>query len=95
MQLNLRPFYNILSQQNNFESKTELQKRFEEIKIFSQNKLQTQFQISKCHFMQNATPLVLASVQHYKNSTMEQIKRTSSQQTLDYPLKLNLDSLLL
>ena len=32
MQLYLRPFYNILRQQNNFECTTEHQKRFEEIK---------------------------------------------------------------
>ena len=32
MQLYLRPFYNILRQQNNFEWTTEHQKRFEEIK---------------------------------------------------------------
>ena len=33
MQLYLRPFYNILKQQNNFECTLEHQKRFEEIKI--------------------------------------------------------------
>ena len=32
MQLYLRPFYNILRQQNNFEWTTEHQKRFEEIR---------------------------------------------------------------
>ena len=32
MQLYLRPFYNILRQQNNFEWNTEHQTRFEEIK---------------------------------------------------------------
>ena len=32
MQLNLRPFYNFLRQQNNFEWTTEHQTRFEEIK---------------------------------------------------------------
>ena len=32
MQLYLRPFYNILKQQNNFELTTEHQTRFEEIK---------------------------------------------------------------
>ena len=32
MQLYLRPFYNILRQQNNFDWTTEHQKRFEEIK---------------------------------------------------------------
>ena len=32
MQLNLRPFYNILRQQNNFEWTTEHQARFEELK---------------------------------------------------------------
>ena len=32
MQLNLRPLYNILRQQNNFEWTTEHQKRFEDIK---------------------------------------------------------------
>ena len=32
MQLYLRPFYNILRQQNNFEWKAEHQTRFEEIK---------------------------------------------------------------
>ena len=34
MQLNLRPFYNILRQQNNFEWTTEHQTRFEENKKF-------------------------------------------------------------
>ena len=33
MQLYLRPFYNIIRKQNNFEWTTEHQKRFEEIKI--------------------------------------------------------------
>ena len=34
MQLYLRPFYNILRQQNNFEWTTEQQTRFEEKKLF-------------------------------------------------------------
>ena len=34
MQLYLRPFYNILRQQNNFEWNTEHQTQFEEIKNF-------------------------------------------------------------
>ena len=32
MQISLRPFYNILREENNFEWTTEHQKRFEEIK---------------------------------------------------------------
>ena len=39
MQLYLRPFYNILSQQNNFEWTTEYQKRFEEIKTLPTEQL--------------------------------------------------------
>ena len=39
MQLYLRPFYNILRQQNNFERTTEHQKRFEEIKTLLTERL--------------------------------------------------------
>ena len=72
--LYLRPFYNISRQQNTFEWTTEHQTRFEEIKKFSLNKFQTQFQILINHVMQCAMLQILASVQHYYNRTMEQIK---------------------
>ena len=73
-QSNLRPFYNILRQQNNFEWSTEHLTRFEEIKNFSQNKFQTQPQIQINHFMQCAMLQILASEQHYYNLPMAQTK---------------------
>ena len=73
MQLYLRPFYNILRQQNNFEWATKHQTRFEEIKNPSLNKFQTQFQVPIDHFMQCVMLQILTSVQHYHNLTMERI----------------------
>ena len=93
LQLYFTPFYNILRQQNNFEWTTEHQTRFEEIKLFSPKNYQTLFQIPINHFMLCATPPISASAQHYYNLTMEQIKRISFQQILDYLHKLNLDAL--
>ena len=72
MQLYLRPFYNILRQQNNFEWALKHQTRFEEIKNPSLNKFQTQFQVPINHFMQCAMLQTLTSVQHYHNLTMEE-----------------------
>ena len=66
MQLYLRPFYNILRQQNNFEWTTEHRTRFEDIKF------QTQFQIQTNHSMQCAMLQILASAQHYYNHIVEQ-----------------------
>ena len=74
MQLYLRPFNNILRQQNKFEWTTEHRTRFEETKNFSPNKIQTQSQIQINQFMQCAMLQILASVQHYYNLTMEQTK---------------------
>ena len=69
MQLYLKPFYNILSQQKNFEGTTEHQTQFEATKI-PLNKFQTQSQIP---ILLCAAPLTLASVQHYYNLITEQI----------------------
>ena len=44
MQLILRQFYNILRQQNNFESTTEHPKRFEEIKTLLAEQISILFQ---------------------------------------------------
>ena len=74
MQLYLRPFYNILRQQNNFEWNTEHQARFEEIKKLLTEQFQTQFQTLINHFMQCAMLRTLASAQHYYNHIMVQIK---------------------
>ena len=74
MQLYLRPFYNILRQQNNFEWTTEHQTRFEEIKKLLTEQLQTQFQIQINHSMQCAMLQILASAQHYYNHIVVQIK---------------------
>ena len=74
MQLYLRPFYNFLRQRNSFEWTTEHQTRVEEIKNFSQNKSQTQFQTPISHFMQSAMLRILALEQHYYNLSMEQKK---------------------
>ena len=73
MQLYLRPFYNILRQQNNFEWTTDPQKRFEEIKTLLTEQLSTLlFQIPINHFMPYATPQILASAQIYYKVTTEQ-----------------------
>ena len=74
MQLYLRPFYNILRQQKNFEWTTEHQSDSKRQKIFSPNNYQTLFQIPINHFMLCATPPVSASAQHYYDLTMEQKK---------------------
>ena len=74
MQLYLRPFYNIIRQQNNSEWTTENQRRFDEIKKLLLNKFQTQFQIQINHSMQCAMHRILASAQHYYDHTMEQIR---------------------
>ena len=74
MQLDLRPFYNILRKQNNFEWTTEHQKRFEETKTISLNKYQIQSQIQTNLFMLCGTPPILESAQHYYNHTREQTK---------------------
>ena len=74
MQLYLRPFYNILRQQNNFEWTTEHQTRFEEIKKFLTEQISNTIQIRINHFMQCAMLQILASVQHYYNLTMKQLK---------------------
>ena len=70
MQLYLRPFYNILRQQNNFEWNTEHQARFEAIK-----KLLTE-QISNTIPDPNQPFYAMcdASAQHYYNHIMVQIK---------------------
>ena len=60
MQLYLRPFYNILRQQNNFEWTTEHQTRFDEIK-----KLLTE-QISKSIPDPNQQSVILCNVQCFK-----------------------------
>ena len=74
MQLYLRPFYNILRQQNNFEWNTEHQAQFEEIKNSQLNKFRIQFQTQINHSMQCAMLRILASAQHYYNHTMAQTK---------------------
>ena len=74
MQLNLRPFYNILKQQNNFEWTTEHQTRFEELKTILTEQYQILFQIQTNHFMSCATPLILASVHHYYSVITVQTK---------------------
>ena len=75
MQLYLRPFYNILRQQNTFEWTTEHQTQFDKIKklLTEQiNKFQTQFQIQINHFMQCAMLQILALAQHCYNHIVEQ-----------------------
>ena len=74
MQLYLRPFYNILRQQNNFEWTTEHQTRFEEIKKFLTEQISNTIQIRINHFMQCAMLQILASEQHYYNLTKKQLK---------------------
>ena len=64
MQLYLKPFFNILRQQNNFEWTTEHRKRFDEIKTLLMNNYQAVFQIPTNHFMPCATPQTLDSAQH-------------------------------
>ena len=74
MQLYLRPFYNVLRQQNNFEWTTEHQTRFEEIKKLITEQISNTFPDPGQYFMQCAMLQILASVQHYYNLSMEQIK---------------------
>ena len=74
MQLYLRPFYNILRQQNNFEWTTKHQTRFQEIKTSLTEQISNTIPDPNNHFMQCAMLQILASEQHYYNPTMEQIK---------------------
>ena len=74
MQVYLRPFYNILRQQNNFEWTTEHQTRFEEIKKFLTEQISKTIPDPINHFMQCAMRQILASAQFFYNHTMERIK---------------------
>ena len=74
LQLYLRPFYNILRQQNNFEGTTERQTRFDEIKKLLTEQITNTTQIQINHFVQCAMLQILASEQHYYNPTEKQIK---------------------
>ena len=74
MQLYLRPFYNILRQQNNFEWTTDIKHDLKKLKNFLLNKFQTQSQIQINHSMQCAMLQILASAQHYYNHIVVQIK---------------------
>ena len=65
MQVHLRPFYNILRQQNNFEWTTEHQTRFDEIKKLITEQISKPFQIEINHSKQCAMLQILASAQHY------------------------------
>ena len=73
-QLYLRPFYNILRQQNNFEWTTEHQKRFEEIKKLLSEQILNKIPDPNQPFYAMAMLQVLASAQHYYNHIMDQIR---------------------
>ena len=72
--LYLRPFYNILRQQNDFEWTTKHQKRFEEIKTLLTEQLSNIIPNPDQPFYAMCDASILASAQHYYNLTMEQIK---------------------
>ena len=74
MQFYLRPFYNILRQQNNFEWTTKHQTRFEEIKKLLTEQISNTILIRINHFTQCEMLQTLASAQHYYNHTVEQTK---------------------
>ena len=74
MHLYLRPFYNILRQQNNFEWTAEHQTRFEEIKKLLTEQISNTIPDPNQPFNQCAMLQILASAQHYYNHTVEQIK---------------------
>ena len=74
MQLYLRPFNNILRQQNNFEWTTEHQTRFEEIKkLLTEQISNTIPDPNQPFYAILASALqILASAQHCYNHTVEQ-----------------------
>ena len=74
MELYLRPFDNILRQQNNFEWTTEHQTRFEVIKKLLTEQISNTIPDPNQPFYAMCDASKLASVQHYYNPTMEQIK---------------------
>ena len=74
MQLYLRPFYNILRQQNNFEWTTGHQKRFEEIKTLLTEQLSNTITDPNQPFFAMCMPRTFASAQHYYNLKMDRIK---------------------
>ena len=74
MQLYLRPFYNILRQQNNFEWTIEHQTRFEEIKKLLTEQISNTIPDPNQPFYAMCDALNLASAQHYYNHIVVQIK---------------------
>ena len=70
----LRPFYNILRQQNDFEWTTKHQKRSEEIKTLLTEQLSNIIPNPDQPFYAMCDASILASAQHYYNLTMEQTK---------------------
>ena len=74
MQLYLRPFYNILRQQYNFEWTTEHQTRFEEIKKLLTEQISNKIPDPNQPFYAMCDASNLASAQHYYNHTVEQTK---------------------
>ena len=74
MRLYLRPYYNILRQQNNFEWTTEHQTRFEEIKKLSTEQISNTIPNPNQPFNAMCDASNFALAQHYYNHTVEQIK---------------------
>ena len=74
MQLYLRPFYNILRQQNNFEWTIEHQTRFEEIKKLLTEQISNTIPDTNQPFYAMCDALNLASAQRYYNHIVVQIK---------------------
>ena len=70
MQLYLRPFYNILRLQNNFEWTREHQKQFEEIKTLLTEQISNTIPDADQPFY----AILLASAHHYYNLKKKQIK---------------------
>ena len=84
MQLNLRPLFNFLRQQESFDWKLEQQKIFDEIITLPTERYQTRFRI------QINLNLKTELAQHYYNNAKVQTKYTLSQQIQDYLHKPNL-----
>ena len=74
MQIDLRPFYNSLIQQNNFEWTTEHQTRFDETKMLLTEQISNTIPDPNQPFYASAMLRILASAQHYYNQTVEQIR---------------------
>ena len=94
MPLYLKPFYNILRQQTNFDWTVEHQKRFEEKKLSSQSKHRTLSQMQINQFMLCAILRILELAQPYYNHRKLQKKSYLSKLNLFTQAELRLAKLM-